>query len=109
MWQHGWTDSGAQTANILAPPTPVLSLVDLPDDAAVQFTITNPAPTGGGVAAIGNDLYRTEGDGPEQRIRTGLELNVTDIDYSPAGSSSGLPVNYRVVAYTVDGAVAMND
>lgn len=106
VWQHGWTDTGPLVANIQPPAMPLVELYFDPITGSVDVEWANPTPTDPALTAVSVDITRAEGTGDPVRIATGLPVNSAWTDYLPAGSTAGLEVDYRVIAYTATGASA---
>ena len=95
-----WSTVATLAFNTVFPPPSTPSVVATfdQDTGAATLTITNPAPGGGEVAAVANNIYRNG-----VLIAAGVDVNATYTDPVPPLGSS---VTYRVEAVSASPSTA---
>lgn len=87
------------TTSIEPPQSPVV--VATPGTGVITLSITNPTTDKSLPPAAYNDIYRSSPGKAEIRVATGVTLNGTWTDYTPA---SGILYTYRVASVATTGA-----
>lgn len=93
----------AFTVAYALPPVPGVTLEWAAETGSVLITIENPAPSGGEVAAVTNDVWRSIDDGPWTLIAAGVPTNTTVQDFSPTVAGTN---HYRVDAISATPSTA---
>lgn len=86
------------------PPVPTFVLYPDPATASFQVSVTNPAPTGGDPAAIYNDIWVDDGNGPERKA-TQLPTNTVWRYWTPR-SGRDYTFAIQVVAVAANGVTS---
>lgn len=89
------------TTSISSPQQPLVFATPMASLGAIQVGVTNPTSDASRPAAVSNDIYRSDAQNPEVRVKTGVAVNGTWLDRTVA---SRIVYTYRAVAVAASGA-----